>query len=88
MTHRLTQEVLNGSYGDFHLSQVKQIEVWYDAIKKKMGFVINGKNQGKAATINAKAVYGYMWAAANGNTKVFIIPKEGEMLLNNFRAQG
>ena len=74
------ETVLNGSYGDVGVSQVKQIEVWYDSITKEMGFVINGKNEGKAATINAEVLYGYILVKAKGNMRVSMVPAEGEML--------
>ena len=72
------ETVLNGSYGDVGVSQVKQIEVWYDSITKEMGFVINGKNEGKAATINAEVLYGYILVEAKGNMRVSMVPAEGE----------
>ena len=83
------ETVLNESYGDVHdVSQVQKIEVWYDGITKEMGFVINGKNQGKAATINAKEVlYGYIMVEAKGNMRVSMVPIEGEMLRTKVSVQ-
>ena len=79
------QTVLNESYGDVHdVSQVKQIEVWYDGITKKMGFVINGKNQGNATTITVEGVlYGYIYVTVKTNMRLFTLPTKGELLRSN-----
>ena len=75
--------VLDESYGYVDVSQVKQIKVWCDTIKEEMGFVLNGMDQGIAATINAKLLYGYIWVKAKRNMRVSVVPTEGEMLRTN-----
>ena len=75
--------VLDESYGYVDVSQVKQIKVWYDGIKEEMGFVINATDQGKAATINAEVLYGYIWVKAKRNMRVSTLLTEGEMLRTN-----
>ena len=77
------ETVLKESYGDVNVSQVKQIEVWCDGIKNEMGFVINGRNQGTAGTINARVMYGYIWVIAKETMRVSMVPTEGEMLRTN-----
>ena len=72
--------IIKENYGSIDLSQVKQIEVWYDKNRRELGFAIDGNKKGALTANITRPWYGSIFIQVKDDLRVSVI-SDGEISL-------